>query len=360
MMGTPRFTPWNAPPLGSGIDPSKYVGKKPNKVILVPYEYRRQTLAREGDNLINELRFKANCHVILKWDLGKIIAFEIHGAGADVERGVSQVNQWISQAHIKSKDSSAWAKIPAYDPNDWYYDCIETMQDSRKLLFKGPMPLKGHPDAATHTTVLDWPPMFSTDNLYPRDVFGNKLEGLDKLRMQDEVWLILGQVDSKWQITIAGHGQSHVELAKKHLEAHLDQVRAEVSGMSYACNVILDQDEGDHVELQQNEGWWPNHADRVVPRLLPSPSALVDKPGTFRHRELMPVHLSLVQTAVKLALDKVRGRKGSYDFVVRLGFIALKATHVGQDKIGKTFLKRVFVTDIERKVELDIKKWSVV
>lgn len=156
-MGTPRkFDAWNAPPPGPVIDPENYIGKKPNKVIPVPYEYRRQTLTREGDILINDLKHEANCHVILRWDKPPafkdriIISFEVYGTGADVERGISQINRWISRAHIKSKDSSAWAKIPAYDPDDWYYDRIDNMEVERKLLFKGPMPLNGHPDAPTN------------------------------------------------------------------------------------------------------------------------------------------------------------------------------------------------------------------
>lgn len=179
--------------------------------------------------------------------------------------------------------------------------------------------------------------------------------------MQDEVWFTLDQDKSSgiWQITIAGHGQSHVKLAKDHLIAHLDQVWAETSGLSYAYHVILDQEEDYHVELQQNEDWWPNQVDRVVPRLLPSPP--MNEPGAIRHRQggLAGIHLSRTQAAIKLALDKVRGRKGSYDFAVRLGCIALKAQHVSEDKIGKTFKKDVFLKEIDGKVELDVKKWQV-
>lgn len=365
-MGTPhQLNVYNALQLGPLIDPDKYKDKKPNKVIPVPPEYRRQTLGREGANLIYDIRVGANCHVVLQWDKppafgGRyIIAFEIYGAGADVERGVSRINQWIFQAHVKSRDASAWAKIPAYNPDDWYYQQIEAKQNARKALFRGPVPPSDHPDAPKHAEVLDWPQMFSEDSLSPRDVFGNKIERLDTLRMQDEVWFILDQDEAKkWKIVILGHGQSHVELAKEHLEAHLTQVRAETSGINYGCNVFLDRAEGNHVELQQNEEWWPNQVDRVVPRLLPGPS-IMDEPGTFRRSPegLSAVHLSLAQSAIKLALDKVRGRKGSYDFAVRLGCIALKAKHVSEDKIGQTFKRDVFVRDIETKVELDVKKW---
>ncbi|KAH7414266.1 hypothetical protein DE146DRAFT_29117 [Phaeosphaeria sp. MPI-PUGE-AT-0046c] len=359
-MGTPRkFTPFDAPPLGPGIDPTKYIGKKPNKVIPVPNEYRRQTLAREGQILVNELRIGANCHVELDWDYNKIIKFEVYGTGADVERGVSQINRWISRAHTKSKDSSAWAKIPAYDFDDWYYDRIENIQDERKLLFKGPMPLEGHPDAPTYSVILNWPQMFSDDNLYPRDVFGNKLERLDTLRMQDKVWFVPSQdrISANWKITIAGHGQTHVELAMDHLVAHLNQVRSETSGLGHTCNVLLDFEEGINIKLQRTDDWWPNHTDPVVPRLLPSP--LMNAPGTFRHSEagLPSVYLSTVQTAIKVVLERVRGRKGSYDFAVRLGLIAIKAKHVSEDKIGQTFDKNIFLKDIDRKIELDFKRW---
>jgi hypothetical protein len=187
-------------------------------------------------------------------------------------------------------------------------------------------------------------------------VFGGKLERLDTLRVQDRVWVTLLQNDAgKWQIEIAGHELMDVATAREHFQTLLDQVVVDASGIQHAYNVILDEREGIQVELQQDEEWWPNHVDKVVPRLLPH--QMMDESGSFRQDGVQEAHLLGIEAALKRGLDNVRHKKGAYDFVVRLGCLALDSKHVSVEKVGQTFTKDTFLKDINGPIGLDVKKW---
>lgn len=207
--------------------------------------------------------------------------------------------------------------------------------------------------------VVLWPEDLSAQPLTPRDVFGNKLERLDTLRMQDKVWIILQQPtrDDHWRFEIWGYDGIEVEAAKEHLGTLIEAVRRDTSGTQDALNIIVDAEEGIIVKLQQHEDWWPNAADKVVPRLLSH--QLMRRPGTFRQEGLSFTQMSNLQESIKLALDNVRHKKGMYDFVVRLGSLVLKTSkHVGADSIGQMYAKEVFQKQIKNgPVELDVKKW---
>lgn len=127
---------------GSEIIPraSPLTGRKPNKTIPVPSEFRRDTHARERDVLVNDIKVKTDCQLVPHWEQGKICRFDIYGPSAGVEKAVALINKWISNAHVKSKDSSAWAKLPAFDVDDWYYEKVAEMEGERKKMFLGPKP----------------------------------------------------------------------------------------------------------------------------------------------------------------------------------------------------------------------------
>jgi hypothetical protein len=375
-MSPPRRPPtvWDASLRVPRVDPSSFAGKKPNRSIPVPSEYQRQTLARERDILVDHVLVEVNCYVVPHWDQGKIRSFDIYGAGSNLDKAVAHINRWISNAHTKSMGSAAWAKMPAYDPNKWHYDRVEEKENESKHRFKGPVPLQGDPDAPRHTVswsvlisyytdtlnqiIVDWPAALSEEQLSPRDVWGNKLEHLDQLRMQDNVWItVQSNKNKKWQIEIAGHDIADVEAAEEHFDALLDQVRLNFCGVQHAHNVILDEREGMLVELQQDEEWWPSHVDRVVPHLLPS--EMMEEPGSFREKGIGSTKLSDIYAAIESSLNRIRSKKGVYDFAVRLGSIALRSRHVSADKIGQTFRKEIFLKDVNGPIQLDVKKWQV-
>ena len=136
-------------PLNPALDRNAFMGKKPNRVVPVPPEFRRPTRISERDSISNNVKTKTGCIVIPHWnyqkgqDEGIIYQFDFFGTGAGLESAVRHIQQWISRACGKSKESSAWAKTPAFNANKWYYEQVEEMEHERKQAFKGPPP-KSH------------------------------------------------------------------------------------------------------------------------------------------------------------------------------------------------------------------------
>ncbi|KAI4925033.1 uncharacterized protein J4E92_007071 [Alternaria infectoria] len=161
---------------------------KPKRFIPVPPEYRRLTHTTERELIVNEIKINTGCDVIPKWDAGYITQFAIAGQGAGVEKAVRYINHWISNAHIKSKDSSSWAKTPAFDHNKWYYDSIEERERQRKEEFKGKAPEVSKGDMPLASIIVCWPEDLLNEGVTPRDVFNNKLEALNAIRTQNEVF----------------------------------------------------------------------------------------------------------------------------------------------------------------------------
>jgi hypothetical protein len=178
---------------------------KPNKIIPVPPEFRRPTHASERELIVNEIKVNTGCTVTPQWDGGKIYQFGIFGAGAGLEQAIRYINQWISKAHIKSKDSSSWAKTPAFDQNKWYYDFVEGLERQRKDVFKGKAPEVPAGEMPLQSICVIWPVDLTDQGITPRDVFRNKLEALDAIRTQNEVFVtLLAGHNDVWQIEIQG------------------------------------------------------------------------------------------------------------------------------------------------------------
>jgi hypothetical protein len=174
--------------------------------------------------------------------------------------------------------------------------------------------------------------------------------------VQDEVFItLIPNSNGPWQIELVAFEVVNVEAAEEHIGTMIERVRMEATSLRHTLNMILDEREGINVELQQDEPWWPNHFDRIVPRLLSSP--LMNDPGSFRQEGLHTTQLSLIQHHIKLALESIRHRKGSYDFVVRLGCLALSSKHVRDNRAGELFAKDKFFKEINTSVDLNVKKW---
>jgi len=174
--------------------------------------------------------------------------------------------------------------------------------------------------------------------------------------MYDEVFISLAQSGSEqWQIQIEAYDALRVYLAEEHVHTMFDKVRTNAFGVQHTLNIMLDEREGLDIELQEAERWWPNRTDKVVPRLLHSP--IMDTAGDFREEGLHSIQLESLQHAIKLAFEHVRHRKGAYDFVVRLGCLALNPKHVGESQVGKTYEKGTFLKDVNGEIGMDVKKW---
>jgi hypothetical protein len=141
---------WDAPPSAPVVHANAFTGKPPNKVIAVPHEYQRRTLAREANTLVNDIKVNTGCNLVLHWVQGKIASFDVYGPSAGVEKAVRHINHWIANARTKSRESSAWAKMHAYNDETWRTEEVERMENERKKMFKEPVPPDGDPNAPTH------------------------------------------------------------------------------------------------------------------------------------------------------------------------------------------------------------------
>lgn len=158
-----------------------------------------------------------------------------------------------------------------------------------------------------------------------------------------------------WHFSIVGYTSQHLQNAQMHLQTMIDKVRLDMLEQETTLNLILDAREGIDVRLQHCEDWWPNKFDQVVPRL--APSGIMNNPGSFRQERMHHTHLSSIRRSLALALEKIRHRKGYYDFVVRLGSLVLSSKHVPASKVGETFTKDKFNKQINLNIDLHVKKW---
>lgn len=124
--------------MGSG--PDRSFGRRPNKTILVPEEYRPTARPQVLEQLTSYWQEKTGCEVIYQLQFRKLIKFDIFGSGARLDHAIRVINKWIEGANTKTPASSAWAKMPAFDPNQWYYDEINAMEAERKEMFRSAMP----------------------------------------------------------------------------------------------------------------------------------------------------------------------------------------------------------------------------
>jgi hypothetical protein len=213
------------------------------------------------------------------------------------------------------------------------------------------MPYRNSP---SKQIVVNWPAELLENEVTPRAVFGNDLQALNDIRKRDQVWITLLP---SHEIQISGFDILNCEAAEVHYKTMVERIRTEKCGFQQATNIVLDEREGIDVTLLQAEAWWPNRNDSVLPRLLPSP--MMDEPGSFREDGVDDSQLIQIRDAIRRALEIASYKKGSYDFAVRLGCIALDSQKMGQDHIGKKHGKEKFVKSINGKVDLKPTRWFV-
>lgn len=174
--------------------------------------------------------------------------------------------------------------------------------------------------------------------------------------MRDEVFItLLPNSSGLWQVEILGLTNLNVDAASTHYTTMIERVRIDTFGLQHSLNILLDDEEGIDVILEEADQWWPNRNDRIVPRLLAS--SMMYEPGTFRKGSLHSTKLSMIQHHIQQSLEGIRRRKGSYDFSVRLGCLALGSKKMPNDQVGRTFPKEEFLRAIDSRVDLTVKKW---
>ncbi|KAF3040941.1 hypothetical protein E8E12_007922 [Didymella heteroderae] len=322
--------------------------KKVIQTIPVHTEFRRPTHRREIATLVNSIYKDTGSIVAAHWSNNEIKRFDVF-VGAGSKNAIAVVNNWIGRGDEKSKDAAAWAKLPAFDHTKWYQEELERQEEERRQLFLGPEPehQEGEP------IVVGWPEELVDDyEITPRAAFGNELQALNDIRKGDEVWITLLP---NHLIQISGFDILNCEAAEVHYKTMVERIRTEKCGLQQATNIVLDEREGIDVTLLQADDWWPNRNDSVVPRLLPSP--MMDEPGSFRKDGIDDIQLVEIRNPIRRALEIASYKKGSYDFVVRLGCIALDSQKMGHDHIGRNHGKEKFIKSINGKVDLKPKKW---
>jgi hypothetical protein len=50
---------------------------------------------------------------------------------------------------------------------------------------------------------------------------------------------------------------ARIEAAEAHLTTMIDKVKADAMGLHHELNMILDEQEGLEVELEEADAWWP-------------------------------------------------------------------------------------------------------
>ncbi|KAF1943245.1 hypothetical protein EJ02DRAFT_343738 [Clathrospora elynae] len=340
-----RHNPITAPP---GVKLEKLKGKK-SRIIPVHPEFRRDMHKSECDRLLEEVQIKTDCIVLAHWEQYNIIKFEVFQA-TGVEKAVVMLNKWIAKGPMKTKESSAWAKMPAYNAGEWYNGEVEESEDKRKESYKTSTP------EGDHKAHIEWPENLRNLQLTPEDAFGRKLQALDPIRARNEVYIsLLPYPGGLWRIEIQCDDMNRVQSAEQHVHNMIQKVCTKQLGITQTYNMVLDVTEGMDVELVEAEYWWPNLNNKVVPRLKPSP--MMSEPGCFRHEVLHPRQLYPVEKAIEATLNAIRYDRSSYDFVIRLGCLALESKTMPSSEIGKTYSKEVFMNSIQGKVECDVKKW---
>jgi hypothetical protein len=168
---------------------------------------------------------------------------------------------------------------------------------------------------------VDWPEDLTKANVHPKDVFGTNLSQLDKIRTEDEVFII--PVPRTQKFEILGLEARHVETAQQHYINMVQKAQMKQFGATHPIHIILDETEGIDIQLEAAEDWWPNRkTHRIVPRLIPSP--MMNEPGSFRADGLHCTQLSVIQHNIQLALEAIRYEKAHFEFCIRFGCLALR------------------------------------
>ncbi|KAJ4296553.1 hypothetical protein N0V90_006598 [Kalmusia sp. IMI 367209] len=330
-------------------------GKRPSRVIVVPQEYQRQTLLRERERLINLWKTQTGCDVVIIGEGSRdmITKFELYGTGHKLDKVAEEVERWIRVAKNKSAETTAWAKIGAHIPKDWFQDLVQRQRDERREKFRGVIANDEKSNFPNLITV-EWPEDLreQTPPVMPKDVFGVRLEALDPIRMDDEVFIQLVGL-SKFEIR--GATMTHVDLAEQHLLTAIEKSRIKLFNPTYQLCMMLDEREGIEVLFEKADTWWPNSTSHcIAPRLLPC--GIMDEPGEFRQDILHPKHQGIIQRDFRRALDTIRYEKGYYDLSIRFGCLALRMPNPNK-LLGTKHKKEEFLRTINSLTECVVKDW---
>jgi hypothetical protein len=162
------------------------------------------------------------------------------------------------------------------------------------------------------------------------------------------------------QLEIRGSDINRARSAEQHVKILIEKVQLMFHNkVVYPNYMILDKRAGtkEGVVYERADRWWPDDGRHLIaPRLLPC-AMTSSGPGEFW--DLQPSHHCDIQNEIQRALEIARYEKGSYDFSIRLGCLALRDN---VSSIGTKRGQEEFLSDIINKKGLDcvVKHWYVV
>jgi hypothetical protein len=95
--------------------------RAPNRVIIVPVEFQRQTKDSERSRLITAWKTETGCEVVPRGsDRFVITRFELFGISDKLDKATQKIEEWIRYSVTKTPETTGWAKLSAHIPKDWY------------------------------------------------------------------------------------------------------------------------------------------------------------------------------------------------------------------------------------------------
>ncbi|OAG13047.1 uncharacterized protein CC84DRAFT_1227927, partial [Paraphaeosphaeria sporulosa] len=329
--------------------------RAPNRVILVPAEYRRETKSSERMRIITTWKNETGCEVLpqlLSEDgsgrsAGVIVKFELFGTTEKLDKATQKIEEWIRYSVTKTSETTKWVKLPAHIPKDWYHEHMRREQNERRKKFLR--------DMGEDEVTVDWPQDLRGSEFTMKDAFGAGLGKLDPIRMDDEVFIKGVGLN---QLEIHGADIKNARSAEQHIKVLIEKVKLTINKkMVFPKYLILDtrEDSGEGVLYEKAETWWPNHTTHpIVPRLLRC-AMTSSEPGDY-WQDLQPAQHNEIQKEIQRALDVARYEMGTYDLSIRLGCLAMKQPV--SDTGTKPDLEK-FLTGVTTKKNLDfvVKHW---
>ncbi|CAI6238966.1 unnamed protein product [Periconia digitata] len=329
--------------------PSIFSGRKPIRVIVVPSSQQRESARAERDRLILKWKTEYNCDVRILNSAGVVTKFEIFGSGSGVNKTHQEINTWIRRPDPKSVHSAAWAKLPAYDENKWYDEQLRERDALRKQAFKGEPP-KNVP----FVRVVEWPSDLRENDppILPKDVFGTKLEGLDDIRLDEEVWITPCK-QPLWAVQFQSFSEAHVVAAMERYTRLILKIQNQSYGNLESLNLVLDAHEGGQVFLHEAPGWSPDRLNTITPRIIKD--ALLAEPETIDDSD----DITRIQKALRISLDAIIYDRAHYDFSIRHGLFVLRSSNKMNPKIeiGKTYSTEQCIKFLKETEACDTKRW---
>ncbi|KAF2447626.1 hypothetical protein P171DRAFT_482353 [Karstenula rhodostoma CBS 690.94] len=329
--------------------------RAPNRVIVVPTEFRRHTKDSERTRIITTWKNETGCEVIPQLQAEKgpgrsiITRFELFGTSDKLDKVTQEIEEWIRYSATKTSETTGWAKLSAHIPKEWYQNHMEREQDDRKKKF-----LKDMEENETTTyKSLD----LRDSEVTMKDAFGTGLAKLDPIRLDDEVFIKAVGLN---KLEIRGADIKRARSAEQHVKVLMEKVQLRINNkIAYPMYMILDQREGteEGVIYEKSDAWWPDNGRHpIAPRLLPCVMTS-SGPGEY-WQDLQPSQYYNIQSEIQRALDIARYEKGSYELSIRLGCLGLKED---VSSIGTKRDQEAFLVDITNKKELDcvVKHWLV-